>query len=153
MVVTDFYNFSQWLPGAIGHFFAMAAWLALAALVISFLILTFRYGPLVAGDTTFRVTATAIAELAQTSPRRVWAIARLAIQESLRRHVMIAFAVFVVVLLFAGWFLDNTSTDPSKLYLVFVLNATTILAWALALFVSAFSLPADFKNHTIYTVV
>ena len=101
----------------------------------------------------FRVATTAVVDLARTSPRRVWALARLAIQESLRRNVLVALGVFVVVLLFAGWFLDDTSPDPSTLYLTFVLTATTYLAWALGVFLSAFSLPADFKTRTIYTVV
>ncbi len=61
--------------------------------------------------------------------------------------------MFIVVLLFAGWFLDTDSPDPSVLFLSFVLSATTYLAWAMAVFISAFSLPAEFKTRTIYTVV
>jgi hypothetical protein len=153
MVVTQFYNFAEWFPGAVTYFFLLAGLLALVALAVGFLITAFRYGPLPAGDMTFRATVTAVADLAHTSPRRVWALARLAIQESLRRHVLVALAVFAVILLFAGWFLDNTTNDPSTLYLSFVLTFTTYLAWALAVFISAFSLPTDFKTHTIYTVV
>jgi len=152
MVVTQLYDLASWLPGAIAYFFELGAALALAAIVISFLISAFRYGPLAGGDIVFRVATTAVADLARTSPRRVWAMARLAMHESLRRNVLVALAVFVVLLLFAGWFLDDTSPDPSTLYLTFVLSATTWLAWALGVFLSAFSLPADFKR-TIYTVV
>ncbi|HEY3963082.1 MAG TPA: hypothetical protein VGM05_00905, partial [Planctomycetaceae bacterium] len=153
MVLTEIYNFAAWLPLAALHFILMAGLLTIAAGGISFLIMAFRYGPLVGGDMTFRVATTALAELAHTSPRRVWALARLAVQESLRRNVLVVLGVFVVVLLFAGWFLDDTSSDPSTLYLSFVLTATTYLTWALGVFLSAFSLPADFKTRTIYTVV
>ncbi|HEX4144886.1 MAG TPA: ABC transporter permease [Pirellulales bacterium] len=153
MVVTQFYNLADWLPKAIAYFFELGAALTLAAIVISFLVAAFRHGPLAGGDIVFRVATTAAVDLARTSPRRVWALARLAIQESLRRNVLVALAVFVVVLLFAGWFLDDTSPDPSTLYLTFVLTATTYLAWALGVFLSAFSLPSDFKTRTIYTVV
>jgi hypothetical protein len=153
MVVTQFYDLARWLPGAIAYFFELGAALALAGLVISFLVAAVRYGPLEGGDMVFRVATTAVADLARTSPRRVWALARLAIQESLRRNVLVALGVFIVVLAFAGWFLDDSSPDPSTLYLTFVLTATTYLAWALGVFLSAFSLPADFKTRTIYTVV
>ena len=57
-----------------------------------------------------------------------------------------------VVLLFAGWFIDVRSDQPGRLYLGFVLTATNYMVLLLALFLSAFSLPADIKNKTIYTV-
>ncbi len=85
--------------------------------------------------------------------RRVWAIARLAIKESLRRRVMFIFLVFLVILMFAGWFLDPEATDPTAVYLAFVLSMSTYLVLLLALFLSAFSLPNDIKSKTIYTIV
>ncbi len=63
------------------------------------------------------------------------------------------FAVFVIALLFAGWFLDRQSEHPARLYLSFVLTATNYLVLVLAIFISAFSLPNDLKNKTIFTVV
>jgi ABC-type transport system involved in multi-copper enzyme maturation permease subunit len=153
MVTTQFYDFATWFPAAVVYFFELGAALAASGLLICYLVTAFRYGPLAAGDIVFRVTTTALVELGRTSPRRVWALARLAIQESIRRHVLVALAVFLIILMFAGWFLDNTSNDPSALYMTFVLTSTTYLAWALGVFLSAFSLPTDFKNRTIYTVV
>jgi hypothetical protein len=58
-----------------------------------------------------------------------------------------------VGLLFAGWYLDPRSSDPARLYISFVLTATNYLILLLALFISTFSLPADIKNRTIYTIV
>jgi len=85
--------------------------------------------------------------------RRVWAIARLAIKESLRRRVLFIFLVFLIILMFAGWFLDPEATDPAAVYLAFVLSMSTYLVLLLALFLSAFSLPNDIKSKTIYTIV
>ncbi len=67
--------------------------------------------------------------------------------------MVVVFGVFIVLLLFAGWYLDPESVDPARLYLNFVLTATSYLVLLLALFLSSQSLPADIKNHTIYTVV
>ena len=39
-------------------------------------------------------------------------VARLAVQESLRRRVLVVFGVFILILLFAGWYLDRESIDP-----------------------------------------
>lgn len=85
--------------------------------------------------------------------RRSWAIARLVIKESIRRRVLLVFLLFVVVLLFAGWYIDPNSKEPAKVYLTFVLSASAILILLLSLFLSSFSLPTDFKEKTIYTVV
>ena len=63
------------------------------------------------------------------------------------------FVIFVIALLFAGWFLDRESDHPARLYLSFVLTATNYLVLMLAIFISAFSLPNDLKNKTIFTVV
>ncbi|GHT23571.1 ABC transporter permease [Planctomycetales bacterium] len=87
------------------------------------------------------------------SPVRTWAVARLTIKESIRRRVLLVFVFFMLLLLVAGWFLDPGAEDPARLYLSFVLGSTTVLILLLSLFLSAFSLPTDFKTKTIYTVV
>jgi len=118
-----------------------------------FLVLAFRYGPGEAFYVTARVLFTGVAELSRVSRRRIAALAWLSFKEAIRRRVLVAFAVFVLVLLFAGWFLDAESDDPARLYVGFVLTSTSYLIMALALFLSAFSLPGDIKSRTIYTVV
>ena len=145
--------FGEWLGPAILYFLQAAAGVGLVALVVGYLIAAFRYGPLKAGDLTFRVVSSSAKQFVQLSPRRVLAMATLAVQESVRRRVLVAYAIFLLILLFAGWFLDTTTRDPATLYLSFVLTATTYLVLLMALFLSAFSIPADIKNRTIYTVV
>lgn len=145
--------FSEWIWIALPFFLQAAAILGLAALAGGFLVAAFRYGPVGGGDVAYRMLRTAFRDLVSQSPRRIFALAWLAVQESLRRRVLVGFGVFVLILLFAGWFLDTKTNDPATLYLSFVLTATTYLVLLMALFYSAFSLPADIKNHTIYTIV
>lgn len=150
---TDPELFSEWIWPAVAYFLQVAGLLGLAALVVGCLVSAFRYGPVVAGDTTYRMARMSLRDLVSLSPRRILALAWLAVQESLRRRVLVGFAVFLLILLFAGWFLDTKSIDPATLYLSFVLTATTWLVLLMALFLSALSLPADIKNRTIYTIV
>jgi hypothetical protein len=145
--------FGDWLPGALLYWVQVVGLVALAALALAFFVAMVRSGPARALELTVTGISAALADLFRISPRRVMALATLAIKEALHRRVLVAFAVFIVVLLFAGWFLDQTSDDPARLYLSFVLTATGYLILLLALFISVFSLPADITNRTIYTVV
>lgn len=150
---TDPILFVHWILPALGFFALMVGGCFAAALFVSYLIAAVQYGPLRGGDLTYHFVKAGFFDLVETSPRRVWALARLAIQESLRRRVWVVLVMFALILAFAGWFLDPTSLDPGRLYLDFVMNATSLLVLALALFLSVFSLPADMKNRTIYTIV
>ncbi len=125
----------------------------LGATVVGWLVAAVRHGPRAAARITGAVFRDGVLDLVFLSPRRAWALARLAIQESIRRRVVVVFAVFIVILLFAGWFLDPGSPDPARLYLDFVLTVTTYLVLLLALFLSSLSLPADMKSRTLHTVV
>lgn len=128
--------------------------LAIAAPFFCFLAAAIRLGP----SEGFYAVAKAIfsgvtEDLPRFSPRRMFAIARLAMQEAIRNRVLVGFGVFVVLLLFAGLFLDVENPNPARVYLSFVLTTTNYLVLLMALFLSAFSLPNDIKNRTIYTVV
>jgi hypothetical protein len=142
-----------WLKPALVHWLAVVGALAAVGLIVGFVVLTALNGPGRAGDAIYRLLSGAVGDLLRISPRRVLALARLAIQESLRRRVLAGLLVFFAILSFALWFLDTTTSDPAKLYLSFVLTATTYLVLLMMLFLSAFSLPTDIKNHTIYTIV
>lgn len=146
-------HFVEWFPAAALNWLLVVAVLTVAALVLGGLVSVLRYGPRVGLGSAMKTGYTGVLDLVCMSPRRVGALAWLAVKESIRRRVIMVFGLFVVVLLFAGWFLDVGSSDPAKLYLSFVLTATTYLTLLLALFLSAFSLPADVKSRTIQTVV
>ena len=145
--------FSEWIGPALAGFGISVAVLMLIVLAFGCLVMVIRYGPAVGIRATGKVIAGAVPDLLRMSPRRVWALAWLAVKESLSRRIVVVFLLFVLLLLFAAWFLDPTSVEPGRLYLGFVLTASNFLVLALALLLSAFSLPGDIKNKSIYTVV
>jgi drug/metabolite transporter (DMT)-like permease len=82
------------------------------------------------------------------------AMALLSFRESVRRRVLlVVFAVFGVLLMFGGWFLDPATDHPARLYLSFVMTSSAYLVILLAVFLSIFSIPNDIKSRTIYTIV
>ena len=139
--------------GALPRFLLVALAVALLGLLFGSLISVLRRGVLRGGDHVYSTITQAFRELWEVSFRRIWAIASLAMKESWRRRVVVALVVYFIILLFASWFLKTDYQQPAKLYLSFVLIATTYLVLAVALLLSAFSLPNDFKTKTIYTVV
>jgi hypothetical protein len=150
----EFLSFGEWLGAAMRFFVIAVPILTFLALFGCFLFSTFRRGPVEAFYAVAGAIATAIGkDLPATSPRRILAITRLTIKEAIRRRVVVAFIIFVIVFLFAGWFLDVKSDDPAQLYLSFVLTTTNYLAIVLALFLAAASLPTDIKSKVIYTIV
>lgn len=146
-------QFLDWLPGALVHWMLVALVVAGAGLAIGLVLAVLRSGPAAGAENFWRTFVDALADIFQTSLRRIWALARLAIQESLHRMVLVAFAVFVLILLFGAWYLDTTTAQPAKLYLSVVLTVTSYLSLLLALFLSVFSIPNDIANRTIHTVV
>jgi len=145
--------FLTWLPWGVLHWLLVVVSLAVVAVLGGLLVSAIEHGPLVAIGRTRRAIAAGIVDLMRLSPRRVWGLTRLAVKESIRRRVVVVFAVFIVVLAFAGLFLDPGSPNPARLYLSFVLTATSYLILLLALFLSAFSLPVDIRSKTLHTVV
>jgi len=145
------------LPETWGFLWGMIAVCFLILLIVPFLcfvVASFRYGPSEAFYYVYRALFSAVTDdLPRFSFRRTLAIARLAVQEAIRNRVLIGFLVFVVLLLFAGLFLDVKNSNPARVYVSFVLGATNYLALLMALFLSTFSIPNDIKNRTIYTVV
>jgi len=155
----DILPYLQWFLGGDGVFGALPRFalivlgIALLGLLGGYVLAAARHGLLRGGDLTYRTVSSGFRELLETSPRRVWALARLAMKEAWRRRVWVALVVFFVILMFASWFLKTDHQDPAKLYISFVLTATTYLVLGIALVLSTFSLPGDFKTKTIYTVV
>ncbi|MFM8706291.1 MAG: ABC transporter permease [Planctomycetia bacterium] len=145
-------KFAAWIGPALLWYVFSASLVAVCAAAFAWLSQSVLYGPLAAGDRVYRGVLTGLADLAAMSPRRIWALARLAIQESLRRNVLVALALFLLIVLFAGWFLDPKSVNPGKLYLGFILGATNLLVCLVTLVLSVFSLPADIKAKAIQTV-
>ncbi|NDC54204.1 MAG: ABC transporter permease [Planctomycetia bacterium] len=145
-------KFAAWIgPAFVAYLFA-AGLVAVFAAALAWLVQSVMHGPLAAGDRVYRGVLGTLADLGGMSPRRIWALARLAVQESLRRNVLVVLGLFAVIILFAGWFLDPASVNPGKLYLGFILSATNLLVCLVVLVLSVFSLPADIKAKAIQTV-
>jgi ABC-type transport system involved in multi-copper enzyme maturation permease subunit len=119
-----------------------------------FLIAAIKHGPsegfyLVAKSIYGAITE----DLPAFSMRRTLAVAKVAVQEAIRNRVLVGFAVFLLMMLFAGLFLDVDNSNRAKTYISIVLTTTNYLVMLMAVFLSAFSLPNDIKHKTIYTVV
>ncbi|MDA1177200.1 MAG: hypothetical protein O2931_00225 [Planctomycetota bacterium] len=149
----DILSLSEWLLVNSPVVLFLAILLTALGLLTGFLIAVLRKGPLEAFGIVARNVFEGLSDLTQLSPRRLGAMTWLAVQEAIRRKILIAFAVFVVILLFAGWFLDRSSEDPAQLYISFVLSTSNFLVLVLGIFISTFSLPNDIKNRTVYTIV
>src|SRR3954453_3107101 len=122
------YNSSDegaFLNSALFRFLVTAAVLAVVALVVGFLIALVRHGPMKAGDITYRVVMNGFRELFRTSVPRVWAIAGLTVKEAVRRKVIIAPVVYIVILIFSSWYLPTGVQQPGKLFFSYVLDWTT----------------------------
>jgi hypothetical protein len=145
------------VPTTWGFLFGTLAICLLLALVvpfICFIVLSLQYGPSEAFYYVARSIFSAVTEdLPRFSPRRTFAVAKLAVQEAIRNKILVGFAIFLLLLLIAGMFLDVENNNPARVYLSFVLTSTNYLVILMALLLSAFSLPNDIKNRTIYTVV
>ncbi len=150
---SEFISFGEWFQESIGGFIVFTLFMFVGWAILAFAFAAIRNTPrralAMVGGTVKRAL---IDDFPRTSVRRIIAMSRLAIQESIRNKVLIIFVLFVGLLLFAGWFLDVENDHPARLYLGFVLSASTYLLLALAMFLSAFSLPNDIKNRTIYTI-
>lgn len=160
-------NFLYWLlgdpassllvPTTWGFLFGTVAICLLLFLIVPFIcfvVLSLQYGPSEAFYYVARSIFTAVTEdLPRFSPRRTYAVARLAVQEAIRNKILVGFGIFLLLLLIAGMFLDVQNSNPARVYLSFVLTSTNYLVLLMALLLSAFSLPNDVKNRTIYTVV
>ncbi len=151
--LSDAAPFLSWLPWALADWLLAIFVISLVVTVIGWLIAAIRHGPIYAFSATGKVWYAGISDLLSISPRRVSALSWLAVKESIRRRVVVVFAIFILVLLYAGWFLDPRSVNPALLYISFVLTATSYLVLVMALFLSTLSLPADIKNRTLHTIV
>lgn len=154
MVLEEFpAPFNEWIATATGHWLGTMAIGVVLALLVSYLILAVIHGPIAGWVELWGRIRGVISDWRQTSPRRLWALATLAMRESIRRRVVITLVVFAVGLLFAGLFLDPSGDRSDRLYLELVLSSTTYLMIVLAMVLSTFSLPNDIRDRTIFTIV
>lgn len=156
-LVGDIANFAPLKPGTWGFIPAAAAVLLVTffgGVLISFLTAAFRKGPTEGLNTIGRALFSAITEdLPRFSLRRTLAIAYVVWKEAIRNRIIVGFAVFLVVLVFASLFFAANDTNPGRVYLATVFWTSNWLVVIMAVLLACFSIPNDIKNRTIHTVV
>lgn len=149
------YSYFEWLflHWGLLHGVLVASVMAALGFFVCYVVAVKQHGPSEGFYVVTRVIYELIArDLPNTTWRRVYALARLAFQEAIRRRVLVIMAVFIIGLMFGGWFLDSGTDNVARLYISFVMTGTSYLVLLLGLFLSCFSLPADIKNKTIHTI-
>jgi|GEM_PF-248783 len=150
---TDNLPFFTWLQRGLGEWAELMLTLCLLTALWVAAALLIQRGPRGAAKIYLNGLKGLLEDLIFISPRRVLAIARLAFSEAIRKKVIIVFIVFSVTMLFASWFLDESSSNPARVYITTVMTATGYLVLLLALFVGSMSIPEDIENRTLFTVV
>jgi hypothetical protein len=149
-----FATFYEWVINNAAQFGIVVAAAIVLGVFFGYIVATLRHGPFEAFYVVAQVVGQALPDFINTSPRRVFAIARLAIKEALRRKIiLVTFGIFAISLLFGGWFMNYKSDHPDRIYINFVMFGTQLLVLMMGMLISSFSLPEDIKNKTIYTVV
>ncbi len=100
------------------------------------------------------VVGRGFADLVWLAPRRVFALATLTTRESIRRKALWVGAVFLVLFMFAGWFIGDTSeATPAKPYISFVMTTIRWMLLPVAVLLACWGLPADIRDRSLHTVV
>ena len=100
------------------------------------------------------VVGRGFADLVCLAPRRIYALATLTARESIRRKALWVGAVFLVLFMFAGWFIGDTSeATPAKPYISFVMTTVRWMLLPVAVLLSCWGLPADIRDRSLHTVV
>lgn len=93
-------------------------------------------------------------DLTSLSLRRIGALARLTIQESLSRRTLLVLFVFVSLFAAGNLFLQSPGQDmPAKPFVSFVMTTIRWVLIPVALLLSCWGLPADIKSRSLHTVV
>lgn len=88
--------------------------------------------------------------------RRVWALTVLTFRESMRRKIFAIGVIFILLIMFAGWFMENSTERPDmqvKRHVSFVLTAISWLIVPVVLLISCWGLPEDIRARSLHTVV
>ncbi|GEM_PF-5675075 len=151
----------QFTPQNLDWIAALQTWLqvvlvvALTGFVLGGLLAARARGSVVEGfSSAIDCSVGLFSEVVSLSLRRVWAITWHCMLESLRRRMLLAvLAVFVVLFLFAGWYLPSRPTEQVRVYVSFVLMSSTLIAMVASGLLACLGLPSDIKDQTIHTVV
>src|SRR5687768_14544031 len=91
-------DFFEWIGFALKNMLLAILMLAFVGWMFGFLVAAIRRGPVEGFYAVWRTIFSGVGDLVQTSFRRTFAMVLLALQEAIRRKVLVAFAVFVVII-------------------------------------------------------
>jgi len=140
---------------------AVLSWLALVGalgllgVTISLILCVARNGAAGIGI-FFRGLVSFLEDVGSLSPRRILALTNLTLKEAIRRKALFVFAVFAVLLMFAGWFLTNSNQRAELqvgIHIAFILQTVSWLMLPVVFFLSCWSLPEDIRIRSLHTVV
>ncbi|MGY8769454.1 MAG: hypothetical protein ACKVH8_13630 [Pirellulales bacterium] len=152
------YTLQDWLFPSADHLGGLLVFgisivlLILFGLVGSFILSAIRNGPFEAFYSVGRVIVESVPEFFSISPRRVMAMTWLAFHEAVRKKALYVFAIFLLIMLFAGWYITPGSSEPARLYMSLIFTLSKVLILLLCILITVFSLPKDIESRTIYTI-
>ncbi|MEX0585934.1 MAG: hypothetical protein WD176_04785 [Pirellulales bacterium] len=142
----------QWLPWALIVWAGVLVILFAIGSLVAWGSLAIAHGPKQAVRGVLRGIHVAATDWFAIAPRRVGALAGLAVREAIRSRILIVLVLFGVVLAMAGWFIAG-GDRPARIFLGTVFFWITFLLVIVSLLVSALSLPADITRRTLFTVL
>jgi hypothetical protein len=155
MTVLIIAMFLAYLPLPVFWFLDLRDWLRNEASVRSVRGWNVRAISLTAGGvcTLVAVLLPLLANFPHERLRRIGGLARLSFKEALRSRVLYAFAGFIVIFLFAGWFIPYKPETQVSAYVNVMFTPMRVLLCVAAALIAGFSIPTDLKNQTIHTIV
>ncbi|MBI2932946.1 MAG: hypothetical protein HYY16_14980 [Planctomycetes bacterium] len=85
---------------------------------------------------------------------RLWAVARLTLLEAVRRKVFLLLLLFGAAIVSSAAFFPAIDAESRlRLIEVWSVRASHLFSVIVAIFIAGFSLPSDFENRRIYTLV
>jgi hypothetical protein len=94
-----------------------------------------------------------ILELLVCRWRRIWAVARLVILESIRQKALWGFAVLLLLVLVGSWFIQVEQRDQWRTYVDIFYRTLMLLMVITASVLACFGIPNDLRRQTIHLQV
>lgn len=145
------------LPGALQHWLLVCLFLGGVALVIGLLI-AFAVAGFRGPQLWVTYLLGGFRDLLTMSPRRVFSLANLTVKEAISRKALLVFVVFLLLFMFAGWFLsgeDEKKFEPIQIKqsIAFVMTVVNWLILPVVIFLACWGIPEDIRLRSLHTVV
>jgi lysylphosphatidylglycerol synthetase-like protein (DUF2156 family) len=118
----QFWTYWEWLieNNGLRDGFLLAIILSLIGFLVGLVVAVIKHGPNEGFLNVSRLIGQLFTvDIPKLSIRRVWAVAKLAIKESIRKKVLVVVGVFIVGMMFAGWYLDQNADRSGIVHQLF----------------------------------